>query len=346
MNNKTAFVTGVTGQDGALLAKELLNHGYTVYGGFRRGSSNKTWRMDYLGITKNINLVEFQLNEPQNLIESLQRIKPDELYNLAAESFVADSFKYPGVTLEANTHGIVNILDAVRLVSPETHVFNASSSEVYGHGSNKLPLNEESDLQPKNPYAISKVAAQHFVNMYKEYYDLFACSGILFNHESPLRGREYVTRKITYNIARLKVAGGESFKLGNLDASRDWGAAEDYVKAMHKMLNIDKPRDFVIATGRLATVRDFLTYAAEAAGFNPKFEGTGLQEKCIDQKSGKVIAEVSEKYFRKQETPAMFGDASNIIAMTDWQGSRQLETLVDEMVSVDIDRWKKGIINV
>jgi GDPmannose 4,6-dehydratase len=343
---KVAFITGVTGQDGAHLARELLDDGWTVYGGFRRGSSNKTWRMDFLGITKKINLVECQLSEPQNLIEILQKIQPQEIYHLAGESFVADSFKYPGFTLETNTHGVVNILEAMRLVAPDAKLFCASSSEIFGRGHDGSPLNEVSEKWPSNPYGISKLAAQHFVRMYRERYNLFACSGILFNHEGPLRGREYVTRKITFNIARLRTQGGSPIALGDLNAARDWGAADEFVHAMRAMLRLDQAEDLVIATGKLTSVRDFLQIAADVVGFDPVFNGSGLDEQCIDGKSGMPIAKVSEKYFRVQDTPPMLGDPSRIRELTGWTASESLEEMVEQMVQVDVERWKAGITNV
>jgi GDPmannose 4,6-dehydratase len=343
---KVAFVTGVTGQDGAHLASQLLADGWEVYGGFRRGSSNKTWRMDFLGISKRLNLIECQLSEPQNLIEILQQIQPAEIYHLAGESFVADSFKYPGVSLEANSHGALNVLEAVRLVAPDAKLFCASSSEVFGHGSGSKPLDETTECLPSNPYGISKLAAQHYVRLYRERYGLFACSGILFNHEGPLRGREYVTRKITFNIARLKVQGGPPIELGDLNAARDWGAASDYVRAMRAMLAMERAQDFVIATGRQATVRDVLRIAAASAGYEPEFEGTGIDEKCVDKKSGLPLAHVSRKYFRVHDTPPKVGDPSRLESLTGWRRLQDLEMLIGEMVAADIDRWRRGITNV
>jgi GDPmannose 4,6-dehydratase len=345
-SSKIAFITGITGQDGALLASQLLDNGWKVYGGFRRGSSNKIWRLDHLDILNEINLIECQLNEPQNLIEILSKIKPNCIYHLAGESFVADSFKYPGVTLEVNTHGTVNLLDAIRLIVPDAKVFFASSSEIFSGGYGSQLVGEEGNKSPGNPYGISKLAAQNFVSLYRERYGLFSCSGILFNHEGPLRGRQYVTRKITYNIARLKTVGGPEFQLGNLDAARDWGAADDYVKAMQLILDLDKPKDFVIATGCLTKVRDFLYEAAMYADFDPVFQGKGLSEKCIDNKSGKVIASVSEKYFRANDTAPLIGNPAKIISETNWGGSKRLDGLIKDMMSIDILRWEKGLTNV
>ncbi len=342
-----AFISGVTGQDGAYLADLLLNDGYIVYGGFRRGTFNKTWRTDYLDITEKINLVEFHLNEPRNVIEILQDIQPDEIYNLAGESFVADSFKYPDITLEANVHGTLNILEAARIVSPNSRMFFASSSEIFGRNSEVSSLlDERSPFQPVNPYAISKLSADYFVKLYREQYGLFACSGILFNHESPLRGRQFVTRKISYNIARLKNSDGNPIELGDLNAARDWGSAIDYVDAMRLMLKTDVPDDFVISTGKLSSVRELLSLAASAAGFDPVFEGKGRTEICIDKISGRVLAKVSDRYFRPHDTSPLAGDPSKIMSVTGWRKIRDFPQIVDEMVSEDIKRWKVGKIDV
>lgn len=344
MSGKAAFVTGVTGQDGAHLAHRLLETGWTVYGGFRRGSSNKTWRLDFLGITRKLQLVECQINEMQNLIEILQTVRPSEIYHLAGESFVADSFKYPGVNLEVNTLGVLNMLEAVRLVAPQARLFCASSSEIFGTG-HERPLDEQSECRPSNPYGISKLAALHLVRLYRERYGVFACSGILFNHEGPLRGREYVTRKITFNMARLRVQGGPPVELGDLNAARDWGCADDYVAAMRTMLGDGRAEDRVIATGRLTKVRDFLRLAATAAGYQPVFQGAGAEETCVDRPTGMILARVSQKYFRVHGTPPLAGDASRLRA-AGWQGSRSVEQMVEEMVAADTQRWKTGITNV
>jgi GDPmannose 4,6-dehydratase len=343
---RVALITGVTGQDGAHLAKCLLEDDWQVYGGFRRGASNKTWRMDALGITRGVELIECQLNEPLHLIEILQSVRPDHIYNLAGESFVADSFKYPGVTLEVNAQGTLNMLDAVRLVSPESRLFSASSSEIYGVSETGQPCNEETHCLPTNPYGISKLAARSLVSLYRDYYDLFACSGILFNHEGPLRGREYVTRKITFNIARLRVRGGSPIELGDMNAARDWGAASDYVRGMYYMLRHKNPRDMVISSGSLTTVRDFLRIAALAANFDPVFEGEGIHETCTDRRSGLCLAHVSKKYFRQRDTTPLVGDSSLIETLTGWRRQVSLDSMITEMINVDIMRWESGLTNV
>mgnify|MGYP000037544515 CR=1 FL=1 len=344
---KNCFVTGVTGQDGAHIARLLVDDGWKVFGGRRRGSSSSTWRLDYLGITDKVELVELQLTEPQNLIQLLQKIQPIQIFHYAGESFVADSFKYPGVTLDANAHGTLNLLEAARLVSPQSKILCASSSEVFGSSQEEGGVcHEDSDYKPVNPYGISKLTAMHYARMYREQYNAFVCSAIMFNHEGPLRGRPFVTRKITHNLARLKVAGGECFELGNLDSSRDWGSAEDYVAGGKAMLDLDVPSDYVIASGKATTVREFLFFAAEAAGFNPIFEGRGVDELCVDKVSGKILTRVSPKYFRALDTPPIIGDASKLSSRTGWEGSRDLSVLISEMVNSDIVRWKSGLINI
>jgi GDPmannose 4,6-dehydratase len=345
-NKRKVFITGITGQDGAHLADLLLKKNYTVYGGFRRGSSNKLWRLDFLGITNKIKLIEFQLNEPQHIIEILKDINADEIYHLAGESFVADSFKYPGFTMESNTQGTINILEAVRIVSPNTKVFFASSSEIYGKNVNSTGVDETSVHFPSNPYGISKLAADYFVKLYREKYGLFTCSGILFNHEGPLRARQFVTRKITFNMARLKLLGGECFELGNFNSARDWGAAVDYVDAMRLMLTLDTPSDFVISSGKLTTVRSLLEMVATSVGFKPIFEGKDENEICLDQTTGFLLAKVSNKYYRPYDTEPMIGNSSQIKKHTGWNAKQTTLQMMELMVEADLYRRKKGIIDV
>ena len=347
-NNKKsiAFIVGVTGQDGAHLADLLLKKGYEVYGGFRYGGLNKMWRLDFLGITDQLKLVEFQLNEPQHIIDLFKKIQPDEIYNLAGESFVADSFDSPCHTLEINAHGVVNILEAARLVSPKSRMFFASSSEVFGYAAKNGGLNEQSARIPCNPYAISKLTADNFVRLYREKYDMFACSGILFNHEGPLRSRHFVTRKITYNMIRLKLDAGKCFKLGGFDSARDWGSAADYVSAMWMMLKSSNPSDFVISTGKLTTVRQVLRMAANSAGFDPMFEGSGEYEICIDKTSGRILSKVSPKYYRPFDTAPMIGDSSLIRKSLGWHKQQSVEDMIESMVTADFRRRKQGAIDV
>jgi len=345
-NNKRALILGGTGQDGAHVAAHLIADGWDVYCGFRRGSSSKVWRLEHLGLSAKVKLVNINIDEPYNLIETFKSIQPDHIYHFAGESFVADSFIHPVTTLEANTLGTLNVLEAMRLTVPKARLFFSSSSEVFASVEPGMLLNEGSSMLPANPYGISKMTAQHLVRMYRQTYGLFACAGILFNHEGPLRARSFVTRKITYNLARLKAQGRDPIELGQFGSARDWGAAADYTYAMIMVLGLDEPDDFVFATGRLTTVRDFFADAATAAGFDPIFEGEGVNEICVDKHSGMQLAHVSERYFRPFDTSARAGNAEKLKARTGWQGSRPIRDIAAEMVQTDIERLKKGITNV
>lgn len=344
--SKKALIIGATGQDGAYLAKHLLDDGWEVHCGFRRGSASKTWRLQELNILEQVELVNINIDEPFNLNDVLKSLQPEQIYHLAGESFVADSFLHPVTTIQANTMGTLNLLEAIRHTVPEAKLFFASSSEVFGPAHVGHTLNENSLIRPANPYGISKMTAQELVRMYRDTYSLYATVGIMFNHESPLRGRNFVTRKLSFNLARLKVTDGEPVELGAFSSARDWGSAEDYTKAMVDLLCLDEPEDYVFATGKLTTVRDFLSSAAVAAGFDPLFEGVAMHEKCIDKTSGRLIAQVSERYFRAHDTSARAGDASKLKQQIQWQGSRTVEKIATEMVIADIERRIKGITNV
>jgi GDPmannose 4,6-dehydratase len=333
--NNTALILGATGQDGAHLAQHLIKDGWKVYCGFRRGSNAKTWRLEHLEILDKVQLININIDEPFNLVDVLTSIKPNQIYHLAGESFVADSFVHPVTTM----------LEAIRHTLPKTKLFFASSSEVFGSLNKGEALNEDSLLRPSNPYGISKLTAQQLVRMYRETYDLDATVGILFNHEGPLRGRNFVTRKISYTIARLKINNDDAFELGSLSASRDWGAAEDYTEAMIRSLEVEAD-DYVFATGKLTSVRDFLSFSSIAAGFDPVFEGEGISEVCIDKPTGRPLVRVSERYFRPFDTSERRGDASKLMQKIKWQGSRSVEKIATEMVLTDIDRIKKGTTNV
>ena len=344
--NKIVLILGATGQDGAHLSAHLIKDGWQVYCGFRRGSGAKTWRLQHLGILDKVQLVNINIDEPFNLVDVLKSIKPSHIYHFAGESFVADSFIHPVTTIHANTLGTLHVLEAIRHTVPTAKLFFASSSEVFGDTALGEKLNENSLLRPSNPYGISKMTAQQLVRMYREAYGLNATVGILFNHEGPLRGRNFVTRKISYNLAKLKLDKGDVFELGSLAASRDWGSAEDYTKAMMALLEVEQAGEYVFATGKLTSVREFLSLAATAAGFSPVYEGEGATEVCVDRLTGRPLARVSERYFREFDTSARRGDASKLIRNIQWQGSRNVEEIATEMVLTDIDRIKKGITNV
>lgn len=345
-SGKTALILGATGQDGAYMAHYLLEQGWTVYGSFRRGIAGKTWRLDELGIADKIKLVNIDVGEPYHLIDAFRSIRPDRIYHFAGESFVADSFDHPKTTLDVNSIGTLNVLEAMRSIAPKARLFFASSSEVFARNSSDQPVDESSEFRPSNPYGISKLTAQHLVRLFRESYDLYTSVGIMFNHEGPLRARNFVTRKITYNLTRLRMEGGAPMELGMFSAARDWGAAEDYICAMHAILELDAPEDFVFATGRLCSVHEFLSIAASEAGFEPIFENSGANELCYDGKSGLRLAQVSPRYFRPFDTAPLMGNASRLRERTGWKGSRPIEALAKEMVEADLDRWKKGLRNV
>lgn len=343
---KIALILGATGQDGAHLSAHLIKAGWHVYCGFRRGSGAKTWRLHHLDVLEKVHLVNINIDEPFNLVEVLKSIKPDQIYHFAGESFVADSFIHPITTIQANAIGTLNVLEAIRCVVPEAKLFFASSSEIFGNVIAGEQMNESSLVDPANPYGISKMTAQALVRMYRDTYNLHAVVGILFNHEGVLRGRNFVTRKISYNLAKMKQGDGETFELGSFDAARDWGSADDYTKAMMALLEVGEADDYVFATGKLTSVRDFLSFSASVAGFEPVFDGTGIDERCIDKKTGKEIARVSERYFRAFDTSARMGDSTKLKECINWRGSRSVEKIATEMVLTDIDRVKKGVTNV
>ena len=346
MNQKTALILGASGQDGAHLAEQLLRDGWSVVGSFRRGSSSRLWRLQELELVDRIKLVNLNVEDPHQILDVVTRAAPEHIYHLAGASFVADSYEQPRASFESNTIGTLNVLEAMRLAAPKARLFFASSSEIFAGVFKGVPLNEQSAYHPINPYGISKLAAHHLVEVYRERHNLFACVGTLFNHEGPLRARNYVTRKISYNMARLKFDGGDPLELGSLDAQRDWGYAPDYTRAMQMLLANDTPADAIFATGKGTSVRDFLSVTAKAAGFSPAFSGKGLEEMCVDTASGLVLAVVSKKYFRESDTPAVIGDSSYLLQTTNFRHTRSIEQLAEEMLEADVARRSIGIMNV
>ena len=344
--NKKAIITGITGQDGAHLANHLILQGVEVFGTFRRGSHHKTWRLDELGITERLTLIESQLNEPLNIVKIFNEVKPDFVFHLAGVSFISDSFRYPVSAFELNTIGTANILEACKIACKDAKIFFASSSEIFAGNCDGLPIDEYSQTDPVNPYGVSKLAANHLVKIYRDCYNMKCCNGILFNHEGPFRSRQFVTRKITFNLARLKQFGGESIKIGNLDSKRDWGLAELYTLGMYKLLEKEIIEDMVFATGRLSSVREFLYKAAECVGFSPCFEGEGLNETCYDRISGIEIAKVSEKYFRKHDTTGLIGNSERLESAIGFKQEVSIEKMVEQMIKADLKRVEEGRVDV
>lgn len=343
MTNKSAIITGITGQDGAYLAELLLNKGYTVYGTYRRTSSVNFWRIEELGIKSNpsLHLVEYDLTDLSSSIRLLQESKATEVYNLAAQSFVGVSFDQPLTTAEITGIGPVNLLEAIRIVNPKIRFYQASTSEMFGKVQ-AIPQKEDTPFYPRSPYGVAKLYAHWMTINYRESYNIFASSGILFNHESPLRGQEFVTRKITDSVAKIKLGKLDVLELGNMDAKRDWGFAKEYVEGMWRMLQADEPDTFVLATNRTETVRDFVSMAFKAAGIELRFEGKDDQEVAIDVATNKVVVKVNPKFYRPAEVELLIGNPQRAKDILGWEPKTTLEELCAMMVEEDLRRNKQG----
>lgn len=340
---KTAIITGITGQDAAYLAELLLEKGYKVYGTYRRTSSVNFWRIEELGIENhpNLELVEYDLTDLSASIRLLQMSGADEVYNLAAQSFVGVSFDQPLTTAEITGIGPVNLLEAIRIVNPKIRFYQASTSEMFGKVQ-EIPQKETTPFYPRSPYGVAKLYAHWMVINYRESYDIFATSGILFNHESPLRGQEFVTRKITDSVAKIKLGKQEVLELGNMDAKRDWGFAKDYVDGMWRMLQADKPDTYVLATNRTETVRDFVTMAFKAADIQLEWSGKDEQETATDVATGKVVVKVNPKFYRPAEVDLLIGDPAKAKNDLGWEPQTTLEELCAMMVEADLRRNNAG----
>lgn len=341
---KAAIITGISGQDGAYLAQLLLEKGYKVYGTYRRTSSVNFWRIDELGIAKhpNLHLVEYDLTDLSASIRLMQNTNVTEVYNLAAQSFVGVSFEQPITTAEITGLGAVNLLEAIRIVNPAIRFYQASTSEMFGLVQ-AIPQIESTPFYPRSPYGVAKLYAHWMTVNYRESYNMFASSGILFNHESPLRGREFVTRKISDGMAKISLGQLDVLELGNLDAKRDWGYAKDYVEGMWRILQADKADTYVLATKRAETVRDFVTMAGKAAGFDLVWEGEGINEIARDSKSGKTLVLINEKFHRPAEVDLLIGNPEKAKRELDWEPKTTLEELCLMMVEADIRRNKQGL---
>lgn len=340
---KTAVVTGITGQDGAYLTKLLLDKGYNVVGTYRRTSSTNFWRIEELGVDQheNLDLVEHDLTDLGDSIRVIDQAKPDEVYNLAAQSFVAVSFEQPYTTAQITGLGPLNLLEAIRITDPSIRFYQASTSELFGKVQD-IPQNENTPFYPRSPYGVAKLYAHWMTINYRESYDIFATSGILFNHESPLRGLEFVTRKITNSVANIEVGKQSHMELGNLDAKRDWGYAEDYVGGMHLMLQVDTPDSYVLATGRTETVRNFVDMSFKAIGKELEWSGHGINEIGIDKFTRKTLVKVNEKFYRPAEVELLIGDPSLAKEKLGWEATTTLEELCNMMVKYDITHLKNG----
>lgn len=340
---KNALITGISGQDGAYLAQLLLDKGYRVYGTYRRTSSVNFWRIEELGIDKNPNLVlaEYDLTDLGSSIRLLEATEVTEVYNLAAQSFVGVSFDQPITTGHITGIGAVHMLEAIRTINRNIRFYQASTSEMFGKVQ-AVPQTEETPFYPRSPYGVAKLYAHWMTVNYRESYDIFGSSGILFNHESPLRGREFVTRKITDAVAKIQLGKLDVLELGNMDAKRDWGFAKEYVEGMWRMLQVDEPDTFVLATGRTETVRDFVAMAFKAVGIELEWKGAGENERGIDTATGREYVRVNPRFYRPAEVDLLIGDASKAREKLGWEAKTSLEELCQMMVAADIERNKRG----
>jgi GDPmannose 4,6-dehydratase len=340
---KKAIVTGITGQDGAYLAELLLGKGYKVFGTYRRTSSVNFWRLDELGLLNhpNLELVEYDLTDQSATLRMVHRHQPDEIYNLAAQSFVGVSFDQPLTTAHITGLGTVHLLEAIRIVNPGIKFYQASTSEMFGLVQ-EVPQTEKTPFYPRSPYGVAKLYAHWMTVNYRESYNLFATSGILFNHESPLRGKEFVTRKITDGVARIVHGKMDCLELGNMDARRDWGFAKDYVLGMYQMLQAEAAGTFVLATNRTETVRDFVQMSFKCANIEIAWSGSAENEQAIDIRTGKTVVRVNPRFYRPAEVDLLIGDSSLAREKLGWVPETKLETLCQAMVEADLRRVKDG----
>ena len=337
--NRTAVITGVNGQDGAYLAALLLDKGYQVFGAYRRSSTLNFWRLEHFGLLgrPGLELVEYDLTDLSSSLRLIARARPDEVYNLAAQSFVGISFDQPLATGGINGLGLVNILEAIRQIKPDARFYQASTSEMFGQVQ-QIPQTEETPFYPRSPYSAAKLYAHWMTINYRESYDLFAVSGILFNHESPLRGLEFVTRKITDAVARIKLGRRDCLELGNLSAQRDWGYTREYVEGMWLMLQDPEPDTYILATGRAVTVRDFVGLAFEAVDMEITWQGEGVAEEGVCPRTGRVLVRVNPKFYRPAEVDILIGDPAKAKAKLGWEAKTGVEELCRLMVAADLER--------
>ena len=337
---KKALITGITGQDGSYLSELLLDKGYEVYGIMRRKSKLDYGNIEH--IKDKVKIIYGDMTDLSSLVMAMNKSNADEVYNLAAQSFVSTSWEQPIITADIDALGVTNILEAIRIVKPKARFYQASTSEMFGLVQ-ETPQKETTPFYPRSPYGVAKLYGHWITKNYRESYGLYACSGILFNHESERRGLEFVTRKITDAAARIRLGLQDVLELGNMDAKRDWGHAEDYVRAMWLMLQQDKPDDFVIASGRTTTVRRFVELAFSCVGIEIEWQGKGVDEKGIDKASGKTVVRVNPQFFRPAEVEILLGDATHAKEALGWTCRVSLEEMAERMVRADMERVKQVI---
>ncbi len=334
---KTAFITGITGQDGAYLAELLLGKDYRVVGGFRRLSTPNFWRLDELGLTNKVELVEIDLHDASNLIRVIDEVKPDEVYNLAAQSFVAHSFKNPILTGNVTGIGVTNILEAVRIVNRDIRFYQASTSELFGLVQ-ESPQRESTPFYPRSPYGVAKLYGHWMTINYRESYNIFASTGILFNHESPLRGLEFVTRKITDAVAKIHLGKQDSFDIGCMDVKRDWGYAKEYVDGMWRILQAKKPDNYILATNESHSVREWIEVCFGFIDISIEWQGKNEKEIGRDAKTGKTLVKVNPAFFRPAEVDSLMGDYSRAKNELGWEPKIKYRELAEIMLKKDIER--------
>jgi GDPmannose 4,6-dehydratase len=337
---KRALITGIRGQDGTYLAKLLLEKGYEVYGADRRSGDSSFWRLRELGIEQEVKIRYMDLLELTNVMRVVDLIQPDEVYNLAAQSFVHVSFEQPILTADIDAIGVLRLLEALRIYRSDTRFYQASTSEMFGLVQ-EVPQTEKTPFYPRSPYGVAKLYGHWITVNYRESYNMYTCSGILFNHESPLRGLEFITRKITHSLAQIRAGLLDKIMVGNLDSKRDWGYALEFVEAMWLMLQQQKPEDYVIATGETHSVREFIEFASKHAGFDLAWQGSGVGEQGIDRKTGKTVVEVSAEFFRPAEVDLLFGNPAKAAQQLGWKPKTKFEELARIMVEADIKRIER-----
>ena len=337
----SAIITGITGQDGAYLAELLLKKNYKVYGIIRRNSVDPLTRLEHLDIKNKINYINIDLSEHLKIIEAIKKIKPKYFFNLAAQSFVTYAYDNPIYTDQINNQSVINILEAIRQFSKKTKFYQASSSEMYGMNErNQKKLNEKSHFNPISPYSIAKLSSYYYVRMYRNSFNMFASNGILFNHESPLRGEQFVTKKIITGLTAIKMGKTkDSLKLGNIYSRRDWGHAKDYVNMMYKILNYKKPDDFVISSEKQYSIKEFINLVCKKLKLSIRWQGKGINEKALD-KNNKIIIEISKKFFRPMDVVYLLGDSSKAKKLLKWKPNKNIDFLIQDMIDYEINKYQ------
>ena len=338
---KRALITGASGQDGAYLSRHLLDKGYEVFGAIRRGSSTNNWRLQDLDVVDKVRIVEIELLEYSNILRLIGDLRPFVIFNLAAQSFVASSFQIPIYTADVNGLGVLRLLDAIRTIDSSIRFYQASTSEMFGKV-RETPQRETTPFHPRSPYAAAKLFAHSICVNYRESYGIHATSGILFNHESPLRGREFVTRKITSHFALYKRGLASTLELGNMDAMRDWGHARDYVEGMVQMMEHDRPDTFLLASGRTHSVRSFVEIAGKSLDMDLVWEGEGMDLRAVDRKTNNLVVKTSPQFYRPAEVDILLGDSTKARTVLGWKPKTSFEDLVEEMVKADLARVDAG----